>query len=68
MYAGLLAAGSRVEQRLDPRRGAWIHVARGRARVGDAELGRGDGAAIQRESALAIEALEPSDVVLWELA
>ena len=68
MYAGLLAAGSRVEQRLDPRRGAWIHVARGRARVGDAALGPGDGAAIQRESALAIEALEPSDVVLWELA
>ncbi|MEW6073263.1 MAG: pirin family protein [Planctomycetota bacterium] len=68
LYAGLLAPGE--ETFLSPRAGrrAWAHVARGRARVNNAVLENGDGAAIIGERGLAIEGRAEAEILVWELA
>lgn len=68
LFAGVLRAGASLAHAMDPARSAWLHLARGRARVNGTELGPGDGAAVQREARLAIEAHERCDLVLWDLA
>jgi redox-sensitive bicupin YhaK (pirin superfamily) len=64
---GSLASGTELSHDLEPGRHAWVQVARGRVRVSDQELGPGDGAAISEESKIALRALEPADVVLFDL-
>jgi redox-sensitive bicupin YhaK (pirin superfamily) len=67
-YASLLETGDAVEHRLRPGRHAWLHVARGRAAAGELELETGDGLAVSEEAAVAITALEPSELLLFDLA
>jgi redox-sensitive bicupin YhaK (pirin superfamily) len=82
LYAGLLAAGEEVEHAFDPERYGWLQVARGRVRAGGAggsgdaeradrvagaELGAGDGAAIAGERRFPIRALEPAEILLFDL-
>jgi len=67
LYLGLLAAGERVEHALEPGRSAWLHVARGRLRLGDEELGPGDGAGLRDEPRVLLEGLEQAELVLWDL-
>ena len=67
LYAGMLAAGARVEQALAQGRSAWLHVARGRLALNGTELGPGDGAAIQGEERLVLEGREEAELVLWDL-
>ena len=67
LYAGLLASGEQTQHELDSRRAAWIHVARGRLKLNDLELGAGDGAAIRDESLLTLQGLDEAELVLWEL-
>ena len=67
LYVSLLGAGERVEHVLAPGRGAYLHVARGRVRLGDARLGPGDGAALENARTLALLREEPADLVLWDL-
>jgi redox-sensitive bicupin YhaK (pirin superfamily) len=68
LYIGRLAPGDSAALALAPSRGAWLHVGLGRVRVNGQELGPGDGAAIQSEPEIRIEASEESEVVLWDLA
>lgn len=65
--AGRLAAGDRVTLTLAPGRRAWLHVAAGRVKVRGYPLEAGDAVAIRFESALDIEALEPSELVSFDL-
>jgi redox-sensitive bicupin YhaK (pirin superfamily) len=67
LYLGVLASGERVEHQLLPGRAAWLHVARGRLRLGAEELGPGDGAGLRDEPRLLLEGLEEAELVLWDL-
>jgi quercetin 2,3-dioxygenase len=68
MYSGLLGAGKSVLHALAPQRHAWLHVAKGRVKLGSHSLAAGDGARISDEQQLNLEALEPSEIVLFDLA
>jgi redox-sensitive bicupin YhaK (pirin superfamily) len=68
VYAGLLGAGQAAELPLAPGRHAWIHVARGAARVNGQDLGAGDGLALSDESRVQIEGLDRGEVLVFELA
>ncbi len=67
VYVGKLDPGHRVEHRLAPGRGVWLHAIEGTVKVGGETLGPGDGAAI--EGAVAIEVGSPSgaEFLLFDL-
>jgi quercetin 2,3-dioxygenase len=67
LYMGSLASGAELTHDLERGRHAWVQVTRGRVRVSDQELGPGDGAAISEESKVGLRALEPAEVVLFDL-
>lgn len=68
LLAGVLDPGAKVQHTLAPGRHAWVQVARGRVRLGASELSAGDGAAVSEEGALTLEALEPAEVLVFDLA
>jgi hypothetical protein len=67
VYATTLARGERVEHALAPERLGWLQVARGALLVDGERLAQGDGAAIENERTLTIEALEPAEALLFDL-
>jgi len=68
MYAARLDEGSTVSHDLAQGRGGWLQVARGVVALNDTEMREGDGAAIENEPALAIEAMTPAEFLLLDLA
>lgn len=68
IYAGRLAPGEHAGLTLAPGRRAWLHVATGRIRLKDYPLQAGDAALISVESAIDIEALDASEILLFDLA
>jgi quercetin 2,3-dioxygenase len=68
LYAGVLEPGARASHTLRRGRRAWAQLARGEARVGDQLLRAGDGAALQDEAAVEINASQPTEVLLFDLA
>ncbi len=68
LYAGLLAAGTRVSQALTPGRHAWVQVARGSVTVSGERLGAGDGAAVSDVRELELDAQTDAEVLLFDLA
>jgi redox-sensitive bicupin YhaK (pirin superfamily) len=68
IHAGRLAAGDRVSLALAPGRRAWLQVATGRIKVQGYPLEAGDAVAIRFESGTEIEALEASELVVFDLA
>ncbi|HUQ81545.1 MAG TPA: pirin family protein [Gemmatimonadaceae bacterium] len=68
LYSSILAAGERVSHTIAEGRGAWIQVARGKVTVNGIALERGDGAAIENESALEIVADDAAEFLLFDLA
>ena len=67
IHAGRLATGDRVTLNVAPGRRAWLHIATGRVKVQGYPLEAGDAVAIRFESALDIEALEPSELIGFDL-
>ncbi|MGE3170999.1 MAG: pirin family protein [Planctomycetota bacterium] len=67
LYVGRLGAGAAVEHALAEGRGAWVQVARGRVRLGELQLQQGDGAALEGEAAVRLTALEPAEVLVFDL-
>lgn len=67
LYAALLDAGDRVTHRPAAGRLAYAQVARGAVRLNGERLSAGDGARISGEEDIAIEAVEPSEVLLFDL-
>jgi quercetin 2,3-dioxygenase len=65
--AGLFDRGESAEARLAEGRHAWVHVARGRVRVNERELGAGDGAALSGEELVRIEGVDSGEVLLFDL-
>ena len=68
IYVAKLDAGARVSHDLAVGRGAWLQVARGLVALNDTEMREGDGAAIEGEPCLAIEAMTPAEILLFDLA
>jgi redox-sensitive bicupin YhaK (pirin superfamily) len=68
LYAGLFAPGERATLELASGRHAWVHVARGRARVNGKELGAGDAAALSDEAAVTVEGVDGAEVLVFDLA
>jgi quercetin 2,3-dioxygenase len=67
MYAGTLAAGARLVHKVAPGRGVWVHVARGNAALNGTEMKDGDGAAVEDETAVTLEAHTASEILLFDL-
>jgi redox-sensitive bicupin YhaK (pirin superfamily) len=63
-----LQAGKTVERALGAGRGAWVQVARGSVRLAELQLRAGDGAAIEGERLVRLSAVEPAQVLLFDLA
>ena len=68
LYAGLFGPGEAGELRLGEGRHAWVQIARGKARINGHDLEAGDGAALSDESAVQIEGLDASEVLVFDLA
>lgn len=68
LYASLLNNGSEVTYQMQPKRYAWLQVARGAVTVNGLDLAQGDGAAIREEAKLIIAGKEQSEVLLFDLA
>lgn len=67
VYVGLFEAGMGGELALAAGRHAWVHVARGKARVNGRELGAGDGAALSDEKRIQIEGVSSAELLVFDL-
>ncbi len=68
LLSALLEPGESASRELQGGRHAWLQVARGSVEVGGVRLDAGDGAAISEEPILKVVAVEPSELLLFELA
>jgi quercetin 2,3-dioxygenase len=68
LYIARLDKGTEAKHTLDTGRHAWVQVARGAIKLNGRALEAGDGAAISDEREIRVEAREPSEVLLFDLA
>lgn len=68
LYAGLFNDGESAELALAPGRKAWVHVARGQARVAGQDLKAGDAVALSDETSVKVEGIANSEVLVFDLA
>ncbi|MDX6766183.1 MAG: pirin family protein [Candidatus Methylacidiphilales bacterium] len=67
VYASILEPGRRVTHALPSPRQAWIQIVRGALKLNGQTLGTGDGAAVEGETDLLLEASEESEFLLIDL-
>jgi redox-sensitive bicupin YhaK (pirin superfamily) len=67
LYAGRFDQGASAEIAIPEARHAWVHVARGRARINGHELEAGDGAALSDEPVVRVEGIAASEVLVFDL-
>jgi len=67
IYSGLLDAQATVPYALRPNRRAWIQVAGGSVGVLGCSLKSGDGAAVVGEEGFEVTALEPAEILIFDL-
>ncbi len=68
LYAGRLAAGGEATLPLGPGRRAWVQVVRGAPVANGAQLGPGDGAAIEDEVSVTLAATGGAEALVFDLA
>ena len=68
LYVTSLSPGEVVKHSLKPGRHAWVHVASGAVTLNGHSLATGDAAAVSEELKLTLAAVEPSEVLLFDLA
>jgi redox-sensitive bicupin YhaK (pirin superfamily) len=68
LFASRLEPGERIEHTLKAGRHAWLQMVTGKVELNGTALETGDGAAVSRESALAMVAREPAHFLLFDLA
>lgn len=68
LYIERLAKGEKASHALKPGRHGWLQVAKGSLRVNGVDFKQGDGAAVSKESEIRVEANEPSEILLFDLA
>ncbi len=67
LYVTLLGRGESVTHALAPGRSAYLHVARGRARLNGHELSAGDAAGVTVVSTLEVDSPDGSELLLFDL-
>jgi redox-sensitive bicupin YhaK (pirin superfamily) len=67
IYATLLDGAEQAEHRPGPGRRAYVHVARGKVRVNEIELGPGDAAQASDSERIVLGAGESAEVLLFDL-
>jgi redox-sensitive bicupin YhaK (pirin superfamily) len=67
LYAGLFTEGESATHTLPEARHAWIHVAKGRARVNGTELAAGDAVALSQEPSAHIEGVADAEILVFDL-
>ena len=67
LFVAGLGAGERAAQAIDDGRGAWLQVARGIVGLNGTEMREGDGAAIEDERRIEVEADTEAEVLLFDL-
>lgn len=68
VWAIRCVTGEQAVFRINPGRRAWLQLARGRVSVNGTVLNAGDGAAASEEEILATKAVDPAELLLFELA
>ncbi|MEO7097208.1 MAG: pirin family protein [Polyangiales bacterium] len=68
LSVALLEPGERVTFSLADGRGAWVQLARGAVKIGDVALKVGDGAQIENEREVTLEATEAAEILVFDLA
>ena len=68
VYAGRFGRDQAASLPLAQGRHAWVHVARGRARVNGQDLGPGDAVALSREPSVEVQGLEDAELLAFDLA
>jgi redox-sensitive bicupin YhaK (pirin superfamily) len=68
LWGAALPAARSLGYELSPERYAWIQVARGEVSVDEIHLNAGDGFAASEVTAIEIEAHQPSELLLFDLA
>jgi redox-sensitive bicupin YhaK (pirin superfamily) len=68
IWATLLGQGEKAELALEPGRHGWVQLARGAGTLNGVHLKAGDGAAISHEPRLVLEASQPIEALLFDLA
>ena len=67
LFVANLAAGERITHDIDPGRGVWLQLARGIAALNGTEMREGDGAAIEGERTITVEADTDAEILLFDL-
>jgi redox-sensitive bicupin YhaK (pirin superfamily) len=67
LYASILARGETVSHSVRPSRKIWVQVARGAIDVNGADLGPGDGVAIEDEREVTVKASAPAEFLLFDM-
>ncbi|MEM7123797.1 MAG: pirin family protein, partial [Pseudomonadota bacterium] len=68
LWGGLLSPGAAAKHALANDRLAWLHIAEGAAEVNGLYLETGDGLAVRDEPELEIEAIDTTDILLFDMA
>jgi redox-sensitive bicupin YhaK (pirin superfamily) len=68
LYAGLFDGAESAQMALDPRRLAYVHVARGKLHVNGVELAQGDAAKLDGETSLQLDQGQDAEVLVFDLA
>jgi hypothetical protein len=68
IMATVLEPSQEIVWRPDPERYLWLQVARGKVRMGEDVLKAGDGAAIHNTDEIAIESLDDTEALMFDLA
>ena len=63
-----VSPGEKIEHAIAPGRGLWVQVARGIAALNGIEMRAGDGAAVEAQASVTLEADTDSELLLFELA
>lgn len=68
IYAGLFSQGEEARHPLAPGRHAWVHIARGEAKINGQPLKAGDALALSEEAAVEIAGTKQAEVLVFDLA
>ncbi len=68
MYSTLIHKGNHMIHELKPGRRAWLHVVKGRITLNELNLKAGDGAGFSGEICVSFTSIEPTEILLFDLA
>ncbi len=68
MYSTFVHKGNHMIHELKPGRKAWLHVVKGWIKVNELDLKMGDGAGFSGEMSVSFTGMEPTEILLFDLA